>query len=105
MIEFDHRLGAFLGVLQERGLTAAYRLLHEVIRDAWENVGVEVTLDSGLRHVSQDVFNGPVKGWHDAELDAARHTWHYLRRRRKSHPELHSDCQRARRAYEKLRAN
>ena len=87
------------------GATAAYRELHACIRDAWESAGISVEIDDGARNIGAGVTYVPVDVWYDAELANALKLWHSLRRRKKRQPDLRSDCQRVRRAYEKLKAS
>ena len=102
-LEADPRLASVHSVLQAEGATAAYRLLHAIVRDAWSAVGITVCQDNGMRLFSSQPHTVPVDGWYDEEVATAMRVWRRLRRRRRNHPELREDCQRARRAYEKLR--
>ena len=105
ILRADSRLSTFYTVLQSSGPTSAYRLLHVIIRDAWEAVGITVSPDDGSRVQAPQSLSVPVTGWFDEELGAALKVWRSLRRRKKKHPQLSSACQRARRAFEKLQAS
>ena len=103
-LETDPRLASFHPILETAGATAAYRLLHEIIRDAWSVVGITVCQDSGSRHFTSQLYSVPVGSWFDDEVATHSKPWRSFRRRRRTHPELQANCQRARRIYEKLRA-
>ena len=79
----DSRLPTFYTVLESSGPTSAYRLLHEIIRDAWAAVGVSVCPDDGTRVHTPQAFSVPISGWFDEELASALKVWRSLRRRKK----------------------
>ena len=105
VLEIDPRLPTFLPFLEAKEPTETYRLLYTSIREACAEVGITVSPDDGKRGANPQARVVPLAGWYDDEVASALKTWRSLRRRRKRQPQLRDDCQRARRAYEKLRAS
>jgi exonuclease III len=78
--------------LLEHGPNAAYRLIHAVIRDAWEKAGASVCITDGRS--SLDGLDSckalPVGSWYDEETAAACREWRAARQRyiRARNPEV-----------------
>ena len=93
-------------LLDKKGATAAYRMIHKIIRDAWEEAGAKVVLTDGteLRARIPDL---PVRSWFDEEAASALREYNELRtkcqRARPASAALRGRCAIARQRYRRLK--
>ena len=81
----------------------AFRLISAIVRDAWEAVGIDVSVADGEARTDARELDVP-KGWYDEEVRCAQKRWHALRRQKHKTEAQRKLCQVARRVYERLRA-
>ena len=99
-----------LPVLNSRGATEAYRLIHSIARESWALAGVESSLTTGARQgpregrtdQEQDGSEPSVNCWFDEELRIALEAYRKLHRIKKPNPETRKIIRAARSRFKKL---